>query len=60
MLYKTKRWSCGEYSSVFGGKNGGTVASLCYAKFTQAVVTCGILEPETLSLTERAMCFHSL
>ena len=49
-----------KYSFRFGGKNGGTLASLRYAKFMQAVATCAVLKAETLPCTERTMYFHSL
>ena len=40
---KTKRLQYQKYSLSFGGKNGDTLASLRYAKFMQAVISCAKL-----------------
>ena len=58
--YKITSLQYQKYCLSFGSKNGDTLVSLRYAKFMQAVVTCAVLEPETLPCTERAMYFHSL
>ena len=58
--YKTKRLQYEKYSFNFDDKNDGTLATLRYGKFMQAVATYVVAEPETLPRTVRVMYFHSL